>query len=240
MLSIAYSEFVQIFRNTLVLASALLVPIGLSALFIAQRDTFAAIDAGMGFVASLLLAPIVALGLYAASVTTLAARRQDLFMKRLRSTTASDAGILSGLVAPQLVITIVQAAVLLGILGLVGGAPADVPMLVVAGVCLVLLMLGLALATAGLTQSPGHAQVTTLPVIFGVIALALWIGLAGTAEFTEVKRLLPGGAIIELTINAWNGGAELGHNLMLLLPTLGWIVIAFILAKVLFRWEPRN
>lgn len=53
---------------------------------------------------------IAAFSLYATTVTTLAARRQTLFLKRLCSTSASDPAILSGLVLP--VSAIAAAAVL--------------------------------------------------------------------------------------------------------------------------------
>ena len=46
---------------------------------------------------------VLAFGLYTTAVTTLASRRQNLFLKRLRSTAAGDAGILAGLVLPATV-----------------------------------------------------------------------------------------------------------------------------------------
>jgi ABC-2 type transport system permease protein len=99
---------------------------------------------------------------------------------------------------------------------------------------------GSAVATAGLTNSPEHAQVTTLPVSLGVIAVASWVGISGTGELTLVKRLLPGGSATELVLNAWNGGVALGDSLLLLAPTAAWVVVAGALAARLFRWEPRR
>ena len=55
------------------------------------------------------------------------------------------------------------------------------------------MMIVLGLATAGLTNSPEHAQVTTLPVSLGVIAVASRVGISGTEKLTWVKRLIPGG-----------------------------------------------
>lgn len=52
--------------------------------------------------------------------------------------------------------------------------------------------------------------------------------------------MLPGGAATELVINAWNGGVPLTESLLLLAPTLAWVVVAIVLASRMFRWEPRR
>jgi ABC-2 type transport system permease protein len=181
-----------------------------------------------------------AFGLYTTTVTTLASRRQNLFLKRLRSTAAGDAGILAGLILPATVIALIQVTVILTVLGVVTGRPANVALLAVAVLATVAMLLGLGLATAGLTNSPEHAQVTTLPVSLGVIAVASWVGISGTEELTLLKRLLPGGSATELVGNAWNGGVAVTDSLILLAPTLSWVVVAVVLATRLFRWEPRR
>jgi ABC-2 type transport system permease protein len=173
-------------------------------------------------------------------VTTLASRRQNLFLKRLRSTPAGDASILSGLMLPVTVLSLVQVVAILIALATVADAPANVPLLAAAVLSTVIMMLGLGLATAGLTNSPEHAQVTTLPVSLGTIAVASWVGIAGTEELTLLKRLLPGGSATELVVNAWNGGVPVADSLLLLAPTLSWVVVAIALASRLFRWEPRR
>lgn len=104
----------------------------------------------------------------------------------------------------------------------------------------VTMLLALGLATAGLTNSPEHAQVTTLPISLGTIAVSMWVGVSGTAELTVLKRLLPGGSATELMTGAWNGGAAVSDSLLLLGPTLGWVVVAVVAAVRLFRWEPRR
>lgn len=240
MLTIARSEFLQIFRNRMVFFSATVIPVGLSLLFIFQRDAFADLPTGIGFLAGAFMMILISMGFYSTSVTTLAARRQTLFLKRLRSTAVSDAAALAGILGPPAVIGIVQVTGVLTVLAVMADLPAEIPLLIISGVSLVLLMFGLALATAGITTSPEHAQVTTLPVTLGLSTVAFWIGFTGTEDFTLLKRLLPGGAATELTINAWNGGAELTEDLLLLLPTLGWAVIGVLLARQLFSWEPRR
>ena len=239
MLSIARGELIQIFRNRLVLVTALLLPVAFSAFLINRHELFAEIGS-LGYIASLALFFVLGIGLYTTTVTTLASRRQNLFLKRLRSTAAGDAGILTGLLAPITAITVVQIAVILGVLAGVTGRPADPLLLVAAVVSTVVMMLALGLATAGLTNSPEHAQVTTLPVSVGVVAVAGWVGATGTEDLTLLKRLLPGGSATELVLNAWNGGVALTDSLILLAPTLAWVIVAIALASRLFRWEPRR
>ena len=208
MLSIARSELIQIFRNRLVLVTSLIIPVAVSAFFVYQHETFADLGS-LGYIAAIVMFTVAAFGLYTTAVTTLASRRQNLFLKRLRSTAAGDAGILAGLLLPVTVIALVQVARDPDVLAVVAGGPANVPLLVVAVLATLAMMVGLALATAGLTNSPEHAQVTTLPVSLGVIAVASWVGITGTEDLTLLKRLLPGGAATELVVNAWNGGVRL-------------------------------
>lgn len=239
MFSIALGELIQVFRNRLVLVTSFIMPVAVSAYFIHQHETFADLGS-LGYIAAVVMFTVGAFGLYTTTVTTLASRRQNLFLKRLRSTPASDAGILSGLMLPVTVLALVQVTAILIVLAAVAGGPTNVPLLVAAVLSTVIMMLGLGLATAGLTNSPEHAQVTTLPVSLGAIAVASWVGITGTEELTLLKRLLPGGSATELVLNAWNGGVPVADSLPLLLPTLSWVVVAVALASRLFRWEPRR
>lgn len=240
MLTLARTEFLQIFRNRMVFFSATVIPVGLSLLFIQQRETFASTGACVALLAGFFMAILISMGLYSTAVTTLASRRQNLFLKRLRSTAISDRSTLAGILLPPAIIAIVQVTAVLTVLAILDEAPANIPLVVASGFSLVLMMLGLALATAGITNSPEHAQVTTLPVTMGVSAVAFWVGATGTESLGMVKRLLPGGSATELTINAWNGGVPLTENLILLLPTLGWVIVAVALASRMFAWEPRR
>ncbi|MFJ9212693.1 ABC transporter membrane protein [Streptomyces sp. L-9-10] len=239
MLSIARSELIQIFRNRLVLLNSFLIPIGACVFFVYQHETFAELRS-LGYIAAVVMFTVAAFGLYTTAVTTLASRRQTLFLKRLRSTPASDGSILSGLVLPVTVLALIQVTAILAVLAAVAGEPANWFLLAAAVVSTVIMMLGLGLATAGLTNSPEHAQVTTLPISLGSVAVTNWVGITGTEELTLLKRLLPGGSATELAINAWNGGVPVAESLPLLLPTLAWVVVAVALASRLFRWEPRR
>jgi ABC-2 type transport system permease protein len=239
MLSIALGELIQIFRNRLVLVTSLVIPAAIAAFFIYRHEVFAKVGS-LGYIAAVVMFTVAAFGLYTTAVTTLASRRQNLFLKRLRSTAASDTGIIAGLLLPITVIALVQVAVIMTVLASVTGRPDDIGLLAVGVLATIAMMIGLGLATAGLTNSPEHAQVTTLPVSIGVIAIASWVGVSGTEELTVLKRLLPGGSATELVVNAWNGGVAVADSLPLLTVTLSWVVVAIALATRLFRWEPRR
>ncbi|GAA1072058.1 ABC transporter permease [Nocardiopsis metallicus] len=239
MLAIARSELIQIFRNRLVLATMIIVPLAGSALYMYLNDRAPGLF-DLGAIASVLMFLVVVMALYTTAVTTLASRRQNLFLKRLRSTAVDDVSILTGLLLPVTAVTVVQVAVVLAVLSVVADAPADPLLLVAAVLTTMVMMLGFALATAGVTTSPEHAQVTTLPIMIGVLAVSGWVGFTGTEELTLVKRLLPGGSASELVVNAWNGGVPLADSLFLLAPTLAWVVVAVALASRVFRWEPRH
>lgn len=239
MLTIAQSELIQIFRDRTALLNSLIMPAAASAYLIYNRELFAG-DRGLGLVAVLLVFTIASFSLYGTVVTTLAARRQNLFLKRLRSTAATDPAILSGLVLPVTTISLVQLALMLVAFSVVSDAPANIPLLVMAIATTFVMMLSLGMATAGLTQSSERAQITTLPISLGVIAIAVWVGVSGTESLTLVKRLLPGGSATELIVQAWDGGSPIGDSLLLLAPTIAWVGVAVVLATRLFRWEPRR
>lgn len=239
MLDIARSEIIQILRNRVVLVTGLLVPLVVGGLVVYRRDEFSNLGS-LGSIAALVVFTVMAFGLYTTAVTTLASRRQNLFLKRLRSTAAADVDILAGLVLPITIIAIVQAFAILAVFGIVDTAPAQVPLLVFAVLATVAMMLALALATAGLTNSPEHAQVTTLPISLMVIAVSSWVGITGTDDLALLKRLLPGGSATQLIINAWDGGVPVAQSLPLLATTWGWVVVAVALARRFFRWEPRR
>jgi ABC-2 type transport system permease protein len=238
-LTIARSELDQLLRNRSVLVTSLVMPMAASAYFIYNRDVFERIGS-LGYIAAVLAFTIAAFGLYATTVTTLATRRQNLFLKRLRSTTAGDGTILTGLVLPIGAIASVQIAAILVVFGVVGDAPANAALVAATVFLAFATMLALGIATAGVTRSPEHAQVTTLPLSLGVVAVATWIGITGTDSLPWLKRALPGGSATELIVLAWNGSVGVGDTLLLLGVALAWVLVAAFGAVRLFRWEPRR
>lgn len=235
MIAIAQAEARMLLRNRLVAATAILVPVLFAAVLIFTQENFG----GSSIVAALLVIVVAALGVYITATTTLAARRQNLFLKRLRSTTAKDASILTGLLAPVVLINVLQLAIILTVLGTTGNGPQNVPLLIVGVLAVEAMFLGFALCTAGLTSSPEHAQVTTLPIFFITFGAAFWVALSGTQDIAFVKRLIPGGAAAEFLIDAWSG-TNADAAISVLVPTLAWVLVTVVLSTRLFNWEPRR
>lgn len=239
MLTIAHSELNQLFRNRSVLVTSLLMPMAAAAYFIYNRDLFEQIGS-LGYIAAVLVFTIAAFSLYATTVTTLATRRQNLFLKRLRSTTAGDTAILAGLVLPVGAISLIQITAILAVFAALGDAPANAALVAITVLASLVMMLALGIATAGVTNSPEHAQITTLPLSLGTLAVASWIGIAGTDSLPWLKRGLPAGSATELIVAAWNGPVPLDDALLLLGITLTWALAATVIATRMLRWEPRH
>jgi ABC-2 type transport system permease protein len=238
-LTIAHSELNQLLRNRSVLVTSLVMPLAAAAYFIYNRDVFEQIGS-LGYIGAVLVFTIAAFSLYATTVTTLAARRQNLFLKRLRTTTAGDPAILTGLVLPIGAISLVQIAAILAVFAALGDAPANAILVAVTVITSLVMMLAFGIATAGVTNSPEHAQVTTLPLSLGAIAVASWVGITGTESLAWVKRALPAGSATELIVVAWNGPVAGDDTLLHLGISLAWVLAATALATEVFRWEPRQ
>lgn len=232
--AIAAAEFRLLARNRLVAGCALLFPLVFGAVLYLTRNA----NKGSGSLAGVQIVILVAMGTYIAATTTLAARRQTLYLKRMRGAAISDRSIITGLLSPLIAVNVVQVAIVLGVLASTN-VPADVPLLIVAIAIAEAMFAALALATAGFSASPEHAQYTTLPVFFTATGAAVWVQTTGVGSLIAVKRAIPGGALTELIMTAWSGGS-LSKVPLLLIPSLGWAAAGVLAARAFFRWEPRR
>jgi len=232
-LAIGLAELRMLVRNRTVALSALLLPLAFGAM------TFAFDVYGTGgMLAGVQTIGMVGLGVYVTATTTLAARRQSLHLKRLRSGSVSDAGIIGGLVLPIVAVSVAQLVIVLGVLAF-REPPVHAWLLIVGVVVAEVMFAAFALATAGVSTSPEHAQYTTMPVLLITLGVAIWWSITGADDLLWIKRILPGGGLMELITVAWNGG-DLGLIPVLLAPTLTWAAIAVAAAIRMFRWEPRR
>ena len=232
--AIAIAELRLLVRNRLVAGCAILFPCLFAAAFYLSRDT----HSGGGSVAGVQVVAMAAMGTYVTATTTLATRRQTLYLKRMRGAAISDRSIIAGLMAPLIAVNIAQIAIVLGILA-AHGAPSNPVLLIAAIVIAEAMFTGLALATAGFTASPEQAQYTTIPIFFAATAAAVLSQAPGFGDLTTLKRALPGGALTELIMTAWNGGS-LSNVPLLLVPSLAWAALGVLAARRFFRWEPRR
>jgi len=232
--AIALAEFRILARNRLVAGCAILFPCAIGAAFFLTRDT----HAGGGSVAGVQVVAMAAMGTYVTATTTLATRRQTLYLKRMRGAAIRDRTIIAGLVTPLIAVNLAQIAIVLGILASTG-TPANPALLIAAIAIAEAMFTGLALGTAGFTASPEQAQYTTMPIFFTATATAIWVQAPGVDDLTVLKRALPGGASTELIMAAWNGGG-LSNLPLLLTPSLMWAALGVLAARAFFRWEPRR
>lgn len=237
MLPIAQAELRMLWRNKVVGACAILMPLAFAVLLIVMRDRFGGEG---GTIAALQIIVMAGFGVYITATTTLAARRQTLLLKRLRSTAITDGAILGGLLLPVITLNVVQLLIVLTAVVATGEFPANVWLVALHVAVVELMFLALALATWGLTSTPEQAQITTMPVFILALGTAMWITLTGSGSQLAVQRALPGGASVEAIVGAWSGTVPGIQGLLLTLPTLAWALAGLLAAIRLFRWEPRH
>ncbi|WBU38180.1 ABC transporter permease [Homoserinibacter sp. YIM 151385] len=232
--AIAASELRMLVRNRLVAVSALLVPLGFGALLLAMPGAYG----GGGLLAGLQVMVMAGMGLYVTVATVLAGRRQSLHLKRLRSGAVSDRAIIAGIVAPVVGVNIVAIGIILAAAAVRGG-PENWAVVVLGALVTQAMFLGLSLATAGVTNSPEHAQYTTLPVFLATTGVAIWSTFATEGRAEIITTILPGGAAMQLVQLGWDGG-DLARLPLLLAVSLAWAALGALVAKRLFRWDARR
>jgi len=233
-IAIAAAELRLLVRNRLVASCAILFPFAFGAALYFTRSP----HEGGGSAAGVQVVAMAAMGTYVTAATTLATRRQTLYLKRMRGAAISDRSIIIGLLAPLIAVNLAQIAIVLGMLASASGTPANPALLIAAIAIAEAMFTGLALGTAGFTASPEQAQYTTVPIFLTATAAAVWAQAPGVNNLTVLTRALPGGALTELIMTAWNGG-NLANVPLLLAPSLVWAVLGVLAARAFFRWEPR-
>jgi ABC-2 type transport system permease protein len=234
-LLIAGAELRMFTRSVPAVVLAGVLPTALGALLVwAESDTG---KAGDGATAALLVVTLMALTAYTAGTTALAARRQQFVLKRLRLSGTGDAAILAGVLAPAIVLTLLQAALLFAIVA-AAGAPAPArPLLPVLALVIGTALAGaLAVGTAAFTASPEYAQFTTVPFALAIVGGGYRVVVRPAGDAAGALLALPGVPVAQLARSGW----EAVPTLPALAALCVKLAAAAPLALRVFTWQPRR
>ncbi|MCG5220975.1 ABC transporter permease [Streptosporangium sp. KLBMP 9127] len=190
-------------------------------------------------------------------VITFTARREELVLKRLRGGQASPVGILGGSALGALAIWVFQVVLVVFWTNRMedDGLPGNVPLLLLGGLLGVAVFALLAAAVSGITRSAELAQVAVLPVVLLImVASPVLMPLSAMpAAIRVVAEVVPVTPVIEIMRTAYVGrdffdyGGQvmgMGEQWVAALPSIGillvWIAVGTLLARWLFRWDPRH
>ncbi|MBO8190588.1 ABC transporter permease [Streptomyces oryzae] len=187
---------------------------------------------------------VLLFAVYSNLVGVYVGRREELVLKRLRTGEADDLEILGAAALPSVTIGVVQSALLLagGALLLDAGAPAR-PDLVVAGLVLGLLLTAmLAAASAAYTRTAELAQLTPMPLMLATFAgSGVFVPLEVYPDrLAEICRWLPMTPVMDLLRSGWTEQLSGPGTLRALAVVAGWAVLAALVVRRRFRWEPRR
>jgi ABC-2 type transport system permease protein len=231
-------------RNSAILATSIGVPVAVAAYFVwSGRDDLGAL--GWSFPVAILFLLMFGMSVYMTTTLALTARREDLYLKRLRTSEAADGTILAGLLSPALLIGFAQCLVVVLIVAVFGPATPANPLLLLLAVLLGLAMsAALGMATTGLVGSTQQADMATMPFFILLIGTGIWGGFGGADGPGTAQLLLPGGAVLDVVRLAYDRELAFLAQLTEALPALGvlagWTMLGILAVHRFFRWEPRH
>ncbi|EIE98546.1 ABC transporter permease [Saccharomonospora glauca] len=230
-------------RNSTVAATALVFPVAMAVFMVLySRDNLGALGWALPVALQVLL--IVGMTVYISTTLALTARREDLYLKRLRSGEASDVVIIVGISSPLIVLGLLQCVLAVAVVWVLGqGRPHNVPVLALAVVLSVAMTATLGFATTGLVSSTQQADMAGLPFFLFLLVTGIW-GATNGAEGPTVEQLwTPGGAVVDLMRIAYDGTSSFSEQLAASPPAvlvlLAWTVVGAVAARRLFRWDRR-
>ncbi|MEU4743822.1 ABC transporter permease [Actinosynnema sp. NPDC023658] len=231
--ALAVAELKLLLRNRTAAVLAVLMPLAAGLYFPLSTDGE---HGGWAAVVTLQLLFSFGFTVYVTVTTALTARRQDLYLKRLRTGAASDVVVLTGILLPVVLLGLAQAFLLLGV-SLAAGAPlpARPELLAVAVVGGVVLACAAGVGTSGVTGTAELAQITTAPFFFALIVGGL-LGANGAVDLPVF--LVPGTGLGALVGAAWGGPTEQVGPAAL--SVLVWAAAGVGAAVRFFRWDPRG
>ncbi|MFI9009294.1 ABC transporter permease [Actinosynnema sp. NPDC053489] len=231
--ALGFAELKLLLRNRTAAALAVLMPLAAGLWF-----AFGMGGERTGWTVVVTLQLLFSFGftVYVTVTTALTARRQDLYLKRLRTGAASDVVLVTGLLLPVVLLGLAQALVLLGVTAAAGAPLPDRPgALLLAVVGGMVLACAAGVATSGVTGTAELAQITTAPFFLALVVGGV-LGSAGPVD--PPVFLLPGTGLGTLAGAAWGGPTDQVGTAALAVAL--WCVVATALAVRFFRWDPRG
>ncbi|GII91279.1 ABC transporter permease [Sinosporangium siamense] len=245
-------------RNQTALVNVLLLPLLMAWMFttLYDRGEIGGVPGGL-FILTGLPSMMLGFAVFVNLVNSFTARREELVLKRLRGGQPSAVAIFGGaglsaflIFAVQMVLVAVWSSRIEG-----GAMPANIPLMVVTGLLGVAVFALIAAAFSGITRNAELAQVAVVPVLLVImIGSPLMVPLSVFPEPLQIiAKFIPSTPVTEVMRTAHLGRDFIGEGGQTLttaqqwieaLPSLGvlvlWIGIGALLAKWLFRWDPRH
>lgn len=245
------AELRLLLRNKTALFMVLAMPVLLVVALLGVAEDVG-IDLGV-YLAGMLIGFVLLFVVYYNLVTTYVARREELVLKRLRTSEAADREILLAAAVPSLAIAVAQVA--LGVLGAVllldMGAPVNVLLVLAAVLAGSAVFVLLALVSTVFTRTTELAQVTTMPLM---IVCLMFSGLTIPLDVlpdvvAAAARLVPLTPVVELTQLGLTGAvgdddpvgftATFGEAIVPAAVLVLWLYLGVYGVRRWFRWEPR-
>lgn len=238
------AELTLLRRDTTAWATAIALPFALGAWWIVSDPPFAD---GVGAIVALQVATLLIFSLHTVGTMALASRREQLILKRWRSSQASSLSVLVGTIGVPAGLVVIQAVVLSALTMVATDTmPASVTMLLVGAVSGVSIIGALTFVAAAFTRSSEHAMITTFPLILVVMAGTVWALMRPYDAFDLPLLAVPGGAMTQLLRLGWDGPSDgagmvawLSQATPSLVATAALTAVATVAARRWFRWEPR-
>lgn len=230
-------------RNSAVAATATVFPIGMAAALVYfGRANLGAL--GWAFPVAMQLLLMFGMTVYITTTLALTSRREDLYLKRLRSGEAADSTILVGVSSPVIALGVLQCLLIVVIVGIFGPAvPANPLVLLLAVLLGVAMSATFGFATTGLVSSTQQADMAAMPFFLFLLATGVWSGTNGAAGPAVEQLLTPGGALVDLARIAYGPAGSFVGQLVDAVPALAvltvWTAIGAVAARRFFRWEKR-
>jgi ABC-2 type transport system permease protein len=243
-LALMQTELTLLRRDTTAWGTAIALPLFLGAMWVLNAPP---IGEGLGAIVVLQVVGLLIFTLHTVGTMSLASRREQLVLKRWRSSQASPTGVLLGSIGVPAGLVVVQTAVLTAItIVLYDQMPVSVTMLSIGVLAGVISVGAITFVVAAFTRSAEHAMITTFPVIALLMGGTVW-ALSRPLEAVDwVVLAIPGGGAIQLLRLGWEGptgsgiASWLGEAAPSLTATAVLTGLATAAAVRWFRWEPRG